>query len=169
MKQLDKQELDERFDCMKKKQIIPLIVLILIVVGVCVWMNRVNYDVCEDTSNVEINPLEGIDVKIDAKRKQGNIQIENNSNNYIVIDFSQRRIQIEIQKEDGWHKLTANNIVQAQPCAIPEGTTYSLDFEWRNSVDGPLKSGNYRAILYFGDGTVKPYDFYSVTTEFCVE
>ena len=70
MKQLDKQELDERFDCMKKKQIIPLIVLILIVVGVCVWMNRVNYDVCEDTSNVEINPLEGIDVKIDAKRKQ---------------------------------------------------------------------------------------------------
>ena len=77
---------------MKKKQIIPLIVLILIVVGVCVWMNRVNYDVCEDTSNVEINPLEGIDVKIDAKRKQGNIQIENNSNNYIVIDCRESKL-----------------------------------------------------------------------------
>lgn len=154
---------------MKKKQIIPLIVLILIFIGVYVWINRVNYDVCEDTSNVEINPLEGIDVKIDANRKQGNIQIENNSNNYIVIDFSRRRIQIEIQKEDGWHKIIANNIVRAEPCAIPEGTTYSLDFDWRNFVDGPLKSGNYRAVIYFGDGIVKSHDFYSITTEFCVE
>ena len=154
---------------MKKRIIIPLIVLILSSVVVCVWVNRVNYDVCEDVSNAEINPMEGIDFKIDANRKQGNIQIENNSDSYIVIEFSRKRIQIEIQKEDGWHKLIANNIVQAEPCAIPEGTTYSLDFEWRNFVDGPLKSGNYRAILYFGDGIVKPYDFYSVTTEFCVD
>lgn len=154
---------------MKKRIIIPLIVLILFSIGVCVWINRVNYDVCEDISNVEINPMDGIDFKIDANRKQGNIRIENNSNHYIVIDFSRKRIQIEIQQEDGWHELIGNNIVRAEPCAIPEGTTYSLDFDWRNFVDGPLKSGNYRAILYFGDGIVKPYDFYSVATEFCVE
>ena len=155
---------------MKKRIIVPLIVLILILAGVCVWINRAaNYDVCEEVSNVEINPIEGIDFRINANRKRGNIQIENNSDNYIVIDFTSKRIQIEVQKEDGWHRLTAYNIVQSMACAITEGTTYSLDFEWRNFIDGPLNPGNYRAILYFGDGNVELYDFYSVATEFCIE
>lgn len=156
---------------MKKKQAIPVIVLILILigVGVCVWMNRAKYDICEDISNAEINPMEDVDFKIDANRKQGSIQIENNSDNYIVIDFNIRKIRIEIQEEDGWHELIANHIVWAETYAIPEGTTYTLDFDWRDFVGGPLKPGNYRAILYFGDGTVQTYDFYSVATEFCIE
>ena len=154
---------------MKKRIIVSLIVLISISVCLCVWLNRVNYEVYDNISNAEINPLDGVNFKVDADRKTGNLQIENCSDQYIVIDFSRKPIVIEIQKEDGWHRLNSNNIVQAEPCAIPEGTTYSLDFDWRNFIDGPLKAGNYRAILRFGDGIIDLYDAYSIVTEFCVD
>ena len=128
-----------------------------------------NYEIYDTISDVEINPVDGVNFQIEANRKEGSLEIENNSNHYIVIEFSRKPIKIEIRKEDGWHRLSAHNIVRAEPCAIPEGTTYSLDFDWRNFVDGPLKAGNYRAILYFGDGIVELYDAYSISTEFCVE
>lgn len=154
---------------MKKRIIVSLIVLISISVCLYAWVNRVNYEVYDNISNVEINPLDGVSFKVDANRKTGNLQIENCSDHYIVTDFSRKPIVIEIQKDDGWYRLNANNIVQAEPCAIPKGTTYSLDFDWRNFIDGPLKPGNYRAILYFGDGIVELYDAYSVETEFCID
>lgn len=154
---------------MKKRIMILLIVLILISVGLCAWINRVNYEIYDNISNAEINPIDGVSFVVDANRKTGNLQIKNYSDHYIVTEFSRKPIVIEIQKEDGWHRLKSNNIVRAEPCAIPEGTTYSLDFDWRNFIDGPLKAGNYRAILYFGDGIVKLYDAYSVVTEFCID
>lgn len=152
---------------MKKRIIIPLIVLVLFFIGLYAWINRINYDVYENISNVEINPVEGVDFHIDATRKSGNLKIENNSDRYIVIEFGRKRIQIEIQKEDGWYPIVAHNIVHAEPCAIPENSTYSLDFTWRNFIDGPLKPGKYRAILFFGDKMSEVYT-YSATTEFSV-
>ena len=154
---------------MKKRIMIILIVLILISACLCIWENRVNYEVYDYISITETKPLDGVSFKVNANRKTGELQIENHSDHYIVIEFSRKPVVVEIQKEDGWHRLNSNNIVQAEPCAIPEGTTYSLDFDWRNFIDGPLKAGNYRAILYFGDGIVDLYDAYSVVTEFCVD
>jgi len=152
-----------------KKIIISLIVLILISVCIYAWVNRVNYEVYDNISNADINPMDGVSFKVNANRKNGSLQIDNHSDHYIVIEFSRKPIAIEIQKDDGWHRLNSNNIVRAEPCAIPEGTTYSLDFDWKNFIDGPLKAGNYRAILYFGDGIVELYDAYSVATEFRID
>ena len=153
---------------MKKKIALSLILLIIASVSLYAWINRVNYDVYGTISDVESNPMEGVDFKIDASRKNGSLYIENNSNRYIVIDLSRKRVQIEIHKEDGWHRLVAHNLAYAEPCAIPEKSTYSLDFTWRNFVDGPLKPGKYRATLFFGDGMSEIYT-YSVTTEFFID
>lgn len=153
---------------MKKKIAFSLILLIIASVSLYAWINRVNYDVYENISDIESNPMEGVAFKIDANRKNGTLYIENSSEHYIVIEFSRKRVQIEVQKEDGWHRLVAQNIVRAEPCAIPEKSTYSLDFTWRNFVDGPLKSGKYRATLFFGDGMSEIYT-YSVTTEFFID
>lgn len=155
---------------MRKAIIYSLIsICIIAIIGLFIWQSRINYTIDEALSNTELKPLDGVSFTITADKKKGSLQIENNYNHYIVIEFSRKPIQIEIKKEDGWHKIRANNIVRAEPCAIPEGTTYSLDFNWRNFIDGPLKAGNYRAVLYFGDGEVELYDAYSVATEFCID
>lgn len=154
---------------MRKKVIVTFLVLILLSVGLYAWVNRVNYEISDTISDVEVKPMDGVSFTIEANGKEGRLQIENNSSHYIVIDLSRKPIDIEIQKEDGWHRLSAHNIVSAEAYAIAEGTTYALDFDWRNFVDGPLKAGTYRAILYFGDGTVEPYDAYSIVTEFRVD
>lgn len=153
---------------MKRKSITFFLILCLVAVGVLIWQNHIGYTIDGELSNTELKPLEGVTFTIIADKKDGFLQIENNSDHYIVIEFSRKPIQIEIQKEDGWHRLRANNIVQAEPCAIPEGATYSLDFDWKNFVNGPLKPGNYRAVLYFGDGVVDLYNAYSVAADFSV-
>ena len=152
---------------MKKRVWLSLVFLIGISVGLYAWFNRINYDIYEKISNIKVNPKDGIHFTIDADKKDGTLHIENNSDRYIVIDFDRKPIQIEIQQEDGWHRLLSHKSVNAEPCAIPEDTTYSLDFTWRNFINGPLKPGNYRALLFFGDGISEIYT-YSVTTEFCI-
>lgn len=153
---------------MRKKIIFPMFFLMVITLGMYMWLNRINYDIYEKRSNTEANPKDGIHFTIEANKKNGSLHIENNSDRYIVIDFGRKPIHIEIQQGDGWHRILSHKSVNGEPCAIPEGTTYSLDFTWRNFVNGPLKPGNYRAVLYFGDGISEIYT-YSVMAEFCID
>ena len=60
---------------MKKRIMILLIVLILISVGLCAWINRVNYEIYDNISNAEINPIDGVSFVVDANRKTGNLHL----------------------------------------------------------------------------------------------
>ena len=90
---------------MKKRVWLPLVFLIVISVGLYAWFNRINYDIHEKISSTEINPKDGIHFSIEADKKNGTLHIENDSERYIVIEFGRKPIHIEIQQEDGRHRL----------------------------------------------------------------
>ena len=111
--------------------------------------------------------LDGVAFEISSDRKSGHIQIENNTMHYIVTDFHRYPIHVEIQKDDGWHRILSTKMIFTPSNAIAENETYSLDFSWKDFIGGSLKPGKYRAILFFGDG--KSEDFYSTAAEFQVK
>ncbi len=152
---------------MKKTVIITSVILILIFAILLAWLNRSGYEIHEDVSSTEITPLDGVNFEINADKKNGSIQIENNTAHYIVVDFHSHPLHLEIQKEDGWHQLLSTKMIFLPAEPISENETYSLDFKWKYFIGGSLKPGNYRAILFYGDGVSEI--FYSTAAEFRVE
>ena len=150
-----------------KKIIITVFVLLILFVVLLTLTNQTGYDIYEDVSRTEITPLDGVSFEISSDRKSGHIQIENNTMHYIVTDFHRYPIHVEIQKDDGWHRILSTKMIFTPSNAIAENETYSLDFSWKDFIGGSLKPGKYRAILYFGDG--KSEDFYSTAAEFQVK
>lgn len=151
---------------MKKIRITVFVILILFVVLLALT-SRTGYDIYEDVSYTEITPLDGVTFEINSGRKSGHIQIENNTKHYIVTDFHRYPIHVEIQKDDGWHRILSTKMIYSPSNAISENETYSLDFSWKDFIGGSLKPGKYRAILFFGDGNSE--DFYSTAAEFHVK
>ena len=152
---------------MKKTVIIASVILILIFAILLVCLNRSGYEINDDVSSTKTGPLDGVGFEINADRKNGSIHIENNADHYIVIDFHSYPIHIEIQKDDGWHRLLSTKMIFSPSTAISENETYSLDIKWKDFIGGTLKPGNYRAILFFGDGVSST--FYSTAAEFQVK
>lgn len=151
-----------------RKKCIFLILALVIVCGAMAWLNRPAYQIHDEASSVELNPLDHVSFKLEADRKGGTLQIQNDADGYLVIDFWRKPIQFEILREDGWHRILPAKTWAVTTEAIPENSTYSLDFKWRDVIGGTLKPGTYRAILYFGDGHTEIYT-YSQEKEFRVD
>jgi hypothetical protein len=140
----------------------------VILAGVFFWMSRSGYQIDENASDVQPNSLEGITFAIEGSRRGGHLEIRNDSYNYIVIEFSRRPVEIQILEDDGWHTLETSRIWRTEPGAVTKGTDYTLDFSWREVLGGSLKPGRYRGVLYYGDGKVDHWDFFSSIAEFTV-
>lgn len=152
-----------------RKEGFALLAAGVIVLGGLFWVNRCGYEIDDRVSDAEQDPLDGIHFALKADRRDGELRIQNDSERYIVLDFGRKPLAVEIRQEDGWHRIQSTRLWRAEPGAIPEHTAYSLDFSWRDVIDGPLKPGAYRAILFYGDGKVDAYAFFSTITEFTVD
>lgn len=151
-----------------RKKYAFLILALMIVCGAIVWLNRPAYQIQDQASCVELHPLDNVSFDLKADRKGGTLQIKNDTDSYLVIDFWEKPIQLEVLQEDGWHRILPGKIWPLAAEAIPKNSTYSLDFEWRDVIGGPLKQGTYRGILYFGDQHSEIYT-YNLEKEFCVD
>ena len=155
----------------KKKKyalLLSVFALVILIAGY-IGTNQSKYTISKDVSSIEIKPINNIVFKIEADKKACIIQIQNNSEHYIVTDLQMKPVRIEIQQEGGWHRLLPSKQWVTDPGAISEGTEYSAGFKWKDVLGGNLKSGTYRAICYVGDGEKEIWDWYTLETTFQID
>ena len=156
---------------MKKRWIILFFALMLEALAVCMWdwYRGDRYEVDSRVSDWEENAMPGVELQIEATRKTCALTVRNNADHYIVVDFPEKPMKIEILREDGWHRLQVYtgrpNILEA----VPEGSVLEETFSWRELLGARLKPGTYRAIFYHGDGKLDIWDWYSSAVEFTVK
>lgn len=147
-----------------------LICLLVVVVGISfVFQNYERYEISPNPTSQGENPIQGVSLEIEANSRGGTVKIVNESDHYIVIEPSRRPIHIDIYLENGWHNIVSNKRWRAAAGAIPEHSEYELEFKWRDILGSNLKEGKYRATLFYGDGSVKAYDFFSSIIEFSIQ
>lgn len=118
---------------MRKKSIFILVVVLALLAVVFAWNVNPDYVLSEDVSTIDLKPLDGIVFRIEATRKGGTIWIENNTDRYIVMDFSRKPVAFERLLDDSWHRIKTTKAFLTPTEAVSAHDSYAWAFTWRNS------------------------------------